>query len=156
MKILVYYCYGGAHTSVTCASIHLNYLPSDRIPGPEEFAPLPFYDKMDHDKLGTPVYMGRDEYGWDVYIIGLKRANAVIIPAIRTYLNACGKDQADLLLVNALVELHPLTSIGGYSSRRLGLLSLGRRMTVWGIRKSYPKFLDLVSRVKENLRMRHY
>jgi hypothetical protein len=148
---LFYCCYGGAHTSVTCASIHLHYLPNDRIPEPWEFQKVPFYDKMDNHKLGTPVFMGRDELGWDIYIIGMKNMKQLIIPAMKSYLNACGIDQMHFLLVNALVELHPITSIGGVTSRKLGILPVGRPMTIWGVRKSYPKFVDLVSNVKQNL-----
>ncbi len=148
---LFYCCYGGAHTSVTCASIHLGFLPQNRIPEPYEFKAVPFYDKMDNDKLGTPMYVGRDPLGWDIYIIGLKNAKLISLPAIKSYLNTFDHTQKNLLFVNALAELHPITAIGGYTSRHLGGISIGRPLTIWGIRRSYPKFLDLVGRVQENL-----
>lgn len=151
---LVYHCYGGAHTSVTCASIHLKYLPNDRMPKVQEFKNVPFYDKMDNDKLGTPVYVGRDEFGIDIYIMGMKNSSSILIPAINSYLNHCGGLNKDIVFVNALVELHPMTSIGGFTSRKLGILSIGRPMTILGIQKSYPRFLDVVSNVKENLKAR--
>ena len=151
---LFYCCYGGAHTSVTCASIHLHYLPENRIPEFAEFRSVPFYDKMDNCKLGTPVYVGTDEMGWDIYIIGMKHAKQLVIPAVKSYLNACGVDQTDFLLANALVELHPITSVGGVLTRRLGIVSIGRPMTVWGIRRSYRRLVRLVRRVKKNLKAR--
>ncbi|HHU48930.1 MAG: DUF3189 family protein [Caldicoprobacterales bacterium] len=151
---LFYCCYGGAHTSVTCACIHLGYLPDDRIPAASEFLSVPYYDKMENRDLGTPVFMGRDEMGWDIYIIGMKNVKQLVIPSMKSYLNACGVEQKGFMLINALVELHPVTSIGGVLSRRFGIVSLGRPMTVWGIRKTYPKFLALVEQVKENLRVR--
>jgi len=109
---------------------------------------------MDHHELGTPVFMGKDELGCDVYIIGMKNARQLVIPAMKSYLNSCGIDQKDLFLVNALVKLHPITSMGGVASRKFGILVLGRPMTIWGIRRTYPKFVELVSNVKENLRCR--
>ena len=148
---LFYCCYGGAHTSVTCASIHLGYLPDDRVPKAIEFAAVPFYDKMDNRKLGTPVFMGRDLMGWDIYIMGMKNVKGLIIPAMKSYLNACGVEQSQFVLVNALVELHPVTSIGGVASRKFGLIPLGRPMTIWGVRRTYSKYLSLVKEVKENL-----
>ena len=151
---LFYCCYGGAHTSVTCASIHLHYLPDDRIPEPIEFRGIPFYDKMDNHNLGTPVYVGTDELGWEIYIIGMKNVKELVIPAMKSYLNACGINQMDFLPVNALVEIHPVTSIGGVPSRKLRIPPVGRPLTVWGIRKSYPKLVGLVRKVKENLRAR--
>src|SRR5690554_2860774 len=115
---LFYCCYGSAYTSVTCASIHVGYLQDYRVPNFSEFAKLPFYDKMDNHKLGTPVFMGRDVLGYDIYIIGMKNAKTLVITAMRSYLNACGIDQSNFRLVNALVELHPITSIGGVASRK--------------------------------------
>jgi hypothetical protein len=152
---LFYCCYGGAHTSVTCASIHLGYLPSDRVPEATEFLGVPFYDKMENKKLGTPVFMGKDDLGWDIYIIGMKNARNLVIPSMKSYLNACGVEQKKFILVNALVELHPITSIGGVLSRKFGILSVGRPMTVWGIRKTYHRFITLVEQVKENLLAMH-
>ena len=119
-----------------------------------EFLSVPFYDKMENKELGTPVFMGKDELGWDVYIMGMKNAKQLVITSMKSYLNACGLDQKSFVLVNALVELHPVTSIGGMLSRRLGLVFPGRPMTVWGIRKTYPKFAALVEQVKENLAAR--
>ncbi len=149
---LFYQCYGGAHTSVTCASIHLGYLPKDRIPDPKEFYSVPFYDKMDNDKLGTPVYVGRDQLGWDLYIIGMKNARDIVIPAIHSYLNYNNLSGEPILIANALVELHPVTSVGGFISRKLRLRLIGKPMTVWGIRKSYPKLVDLVERTKAKIK----
>ena len=143
---LFYCCYGGAHTSVTCASIHLGYLPKDRVPEAREFLSVPFYDKMENKELGTPVFMGKDELGWDVYIMGMKNEQQLVITSMKSYLNACGLDQKSFVLVNALVELHPVTSIGGMLSRRLGLVFPGRPMTVWGIGKPIQSFWHWLSR----------
>lgn len=149
---LVYYCYGGAQTSVTCAAIHLKYLPYERVPSAKEFQSVPFYDKMENSRLGTPVYVGRDELGLDIYIMGMKNSNTFLIPLIKSYLNHCGKRHDDLIFVNARVRLHPITSIGGFITRKLGIVTIGRPMTVWGIRRTYPVLLDLVKGVKEKLR----
>jgi hypothetical protein len=154
MKKLFYYCYGGAHTSVTCASIHLKYLPSDYVPTAMEFKGVPFYDKMENNKIGTPIYAGRDEFGWDVYFMGMRGGSLVVIPAIKSYLNENHICQDNVIFVNTLAKLHPITSIGGFSSRKLGLVPLGRPMTIWGIRQSYPSLTRLVCRVKESLKQR--
>lgn len=148
---LFYHCFGGAHTSITCAAIHLGFLPVNRTPTHREFAYVAHYDKMENKNLGTPVYIGRDEFGIDIYAIGFKNACSMMIPAIKSYLNVNNIPSKDVLFVEALVKLHPITAIGGIASRRLHLVSLGRPLTVWGIRRSYQVFIDLVSGVKENL-----
>jgi len=70
-------------------------------------------------------------------------------------LNASGISQQDVLFVSALVQINPLTAIGGFTSRKLGLSFIGRPMTIWGIRKSYPHLVDLVTRVKQALAQHH-
>jgi hypothetical protein len=151
---LFYHCYGGAHTSITCAAMHLGFLPMDRIPDYKEFFAVPHYDKMAHKNLGIPIYMGRDELGIDIYTIGLKNACNIMIPAIKSYLNKNNISTENIFFIEALVKLHPITAIGGISSRRLHLITLGRPLTIWGIRKSYPILIELVSGVKENLSQR--
>ncbi|MFU0799194.1 MAG: DUF3189 domain-containing protein [Xylanivirga thermophila] len=151
MKI-VYHCFGGAHTSITCAAIHLNFLPHDRIPRFNEFKAVPFYDKMDKEDVGMPLYMGQDDLGYDIYVMGMSGGKDVVIPAIKSYLNASYVDAKDIIFINALVKLHPITSLGGVASRKYGLVSIGRPMTIWGIRLTYPVLLDLVLKVKEFLK----
>jgi hypothetical protein len=150
MKI-IYCCFGGAHTSVTCASIHLGFLPQDRIPQKKEFGGVPFYDKMENKELGSIQYVGRDEFAHDIYIMGAANARPLVANGIYSYLKSCDIPQRKIILVNALVELNPITSIGGIASRRLHLIKQGRPMTVWGIRKSYPLLVQLVLRVKETV-----
>ena len=148
---LFYHCFGGAHTSITCAAIHLGYLPMDRTPNAREFISVAHYDKMEDENRGTPLYIGRDELGIDIYAIGLKNACNIMIPAIKSYLSAIGVQQKDILFVESLIKLHPMTGVGGFLSRKLNMVALGRPLTIWGIRRRYSVFVDLVSGVKENL-----
>jgi len=148
---LFYHCFGGAHTSITCAAIHLGYLPMDRIPNFKEFISVPYYDKMEDKNRGTPLYIGRDELGIDIYAIGLRNACHIMIPAIKSYLNVNNIPSKDILFVESLVKLHPITGVGGFLSRKLNLVSIGRPLTIWGIRRRYSVFVEIVSGVKESL-----
>lgn len=150
----MYHCYGGAHTSITCASIHLKYLPCDKIPSEKDFRSIPFYDEMESHRVGTALFMGKDELGFDVYVWGMKGGKSLVIPSIRSYLNQTNPKRNEILFVNALAHLHPLTAIGGITSRRLGMVGIGRAMTIKGIIVTYPAFVELVERVKDNLRKR--
>ncbi|HZJ82253.1 MAG TPA: DUF3189 family protein [Clostridia bacterium] len=152
---LFYHCFGGAHTSITCAAIHLGFLPKDRVPEAYEFLAVPQYDKMANKNLGTPIYVGRDEYGVDIYAIGFKNAPTLMIPVMKSYLNCNNIPSNDIQFVEALVNLHAITAVGGIISRRLNLINIGRPLTVWGIRRSYPVLIDLVSGVKERSKILH-
>ena len=44
MKI-IYHCYGGSHSSVIAAALHLGLLAKDRIPNETELMAIPYFDK---------------------------------------------------------------------------------------------------------------
>lgn len=116
------------------------------------FEELPLYDKMENEDIGTPIFVGTDEYGSDVYIMGMRNAREVIIPSIKSMLNENSIANNHILFVNALIKLHPITALGGILSRRLGLIGLGKPLTIWGIRRYYNYFVELVEKVKEKER----
>lgn len=116
------------------------------------FEEIPFYDKMENEDIGTPIFVGTDEYGIDVYIMGMRNAREVVIPSIKSMLNENAIHNNHILFVNALIKLHPMTALGGILSRRLGLIDLGKPLTVWGIRRYYNYFVELVEKVKEKER----
>ncbi|AEE97142.1 DUF3189 family protein [Mahella australiensis] len=146
---LIYTCYGGSHSSVTAAAIHLGYLPRKGMPTYGQFRAIPFYDEMDEDQLGKWVFMGTDEFNNDIYICGVKGDKDLAINAVYSYLNISGITADHIIMVDALITLHPLTSIGGYMSRHLRWVKLGRPLSIEGIMRTYGQFVELVDKVKE-------
>ncbi len=147
MKIF-YYCYGSAHSSVVAASIHLGLLPIDRIPVSNEFKRLPHYDKTESFEIGIPFFMGKDECNSDVYILGMASQRDLIKRAMLSFLTHLGIDTQDLLLIDTLENVNLITKIGGFTSRRLGFVGIGRPLTIIGIKQKYQDFIKLVDDVK--------
>ena len=56
--IIIYRCYGGTHSSVMAASIHLELLPGDRKPAGKELLALPYFDRQNGADFGKIFYMG--------------------------------------------------------------------------------------------------
>lgn len=147
MKIF-YCCYGGSHSSVVAAAVHLGLIPDTRPPTFGELVNLPYYDKVGNDDVGTARHMGRDECGNDVYVLGLGPSRRIALKAMRSVLEILGMGQNDVLLVDALGPIGPLTRIGGFLSRRLGLVRIGRPLTVIGIRSVFKDVVRIVHGVK--------
>lgn len=146
---IFYYCYGSAHSSVVAASIHLGFLPADRVPRPDEFRKLPHYDRTNSFEIGTPFFMGKDEYGSEIFIIGMTSQRELVKKAIVSFLKHSGVNTCDLMMVDTLRNVNLKTKIGGFMSRRLGLVKLGRPLTIQGIREKYFEFVQLVDSVKK-------
>lgn len=151
MKI-IYHCYGSAHTSVIASAIHVGMLPTNRVPSSKEILTLPYYDKASNKQIGIPYYIGVDEFNSDIYILGLANKKDVVIRFILSLLKICEIPSKQLLMVDSLAEINLLTRFGGFLSRRMGLVKLGRPMTVKGIQTGYFRFVRLVNEVKKKVK----
>jgi len=149
---IFYACYGSAHTSITAASIHLGYLPDDHVPLADEFNKVPFYDQMPSEKIGSPLYMGIDSYRNQIFSIGMKSSRKIVTNSIYSLLNINGVKK-NIIIINSLIDLNLFTMTGGFMSRRMNWVLIGRPLTVYGIRKSYRKLVDLVESVKNTVAM---
>lgn len=151
MKVF-YYCYGSAHSSVVAAAIHLGYLPTDRIPKDKEFIELPHYDKTCSYEIGKPFYIGDDDGGNQIFIIGMGKERELIKRVIISFLRHNGVDIGQILMINTLRNVNIKTKLGGFLSRKLGLVSLGRPLTIKGIQEEYMNFVDMIAGVKLKLK----
>lgn len=151
MKIF-YSCFGGTHSSVVAAWIHTGRLPKERIPRYSEIVSLPYYDRITQDQVGVPCYIGTDELGHEVYVIGLGKQKKIVLNAFQDVLEIFNIPPSEVMVVNSSKYLNFFTRIGGFISRCLGLVTLGRPLTVWGIWLRYRGFVKMVEEVKKAVR----
>lgn len=151
---IFYHCYGSAHTSVIASAIHVGILPMSRRPDPEEIRRVPNFDKFKNSEIGTPIYIGPDEDGNQVYIIGLATGKKIMAGALLDFLLSGGVREGDVYFADALPGANVLTRIGGFLSRQVGLVRIGRPLCAKGIWQTYPQFVELVRRVKADVRTR--
>lgn len=151
MKVF-YYCYGSAHSSVISAAIHTGMIGAEKIPLPKEIIHLPHYDKTENPEIGTPFFYGYDEMDNEVYIVGMGANKPLVLNSIQSFLQDCGVAGTSYVFVNTLGSVNVKTRIGGFLSRGLGVVSIGRPLTVQGILEAYFDFVKLVMTTKRNLR----
>jgi hypothetical protein len=148
---IIYHCVGGTHSSAMAAAIHLGHLPSDRQPTKEEILSLPYFDTLTRAEHGRIMFRGIDEYGNKVYTLSRQFSPNLVIPAIKDAWELAGGDKDDLLLVNTMPPVNILMKIGGFSSRRLNLVSFGRPIVTKGAQLAFFKFRKIVEDVKSKL-----
>lgn len=147
MKI-IYHCYGGAHSSVTAAAVHLNWLPTDRLPEPGELKDIPFFDQQINKDHGYLRFMSCDEYDNEIYIVGRRNCAEVFSNMARGLVKVFDQDEDEYLLFNVMPYVNWKMVLGGYTSRRLGITAIGRPIIVAGVIDSYWKIVSFVQRVK--------
>lgn len=141
--IIIYHCFGGSHSSVTAAAVHLGLLGKNRIPSDEELMAIPYFDKTVNGDFGHIRFMGVDEYNNRIYVLGKKalgdRCNNTLI-GIGRVLGSSEK----VLPVNTMTSVNWLMKLGGFSSRRLGIVWPGRNLVSYGTRKAFFDLVNLV------------
>jgi len=142
MKI-IYHCFGGSHSSVTAAALHLGLLNKDSLPTWEDLIMLPYYDKTSDADFGSIRYMGTDEFGHEVYVLGKKslgdRYSSILMGVAQLL-----QRQDQLLLVNCTGVLNWSMKLGGFTSRRMRLVSIGRPVVSWGTQQAFRQLVNLV------------
>jgi hypothetical protein len=129
------------------AAIQCGLLPADRIPTYEEFLAVPFYDRTPPGLIGRPYYMGLDKKGNKTYFMGMWSERRSLAVAIEELLDSLGVERGSYLMQDAFPLLNFSTKFGGLLSKRYHLTQLGRRITVWGIKRQYARFVQLVREV---------
>lgn len=146
--IIIYYCFGSAHSSVLSAAIHTNMLPEDRVPDNEEIINLPLFDKTPSEKIGTLYFYGKDEAGNDVYVLGMGKARSIVKRSLKSFLELEKIPDNKVYIKNTLQYVNFLVRIGGFLSRGYGIIFPGRILTIYGIKKSYFRFVKAVKELK--------
>jgi len=145
MKV-IYHCFGGSHSSITAAAIHLGLLPRDRLPAAAELMSLPYFDARSRGEEGEIKYLGTDPFNNDVYAAGKKNLGARFEALLYDLTTALGLPRQGLLLLNTSPFVNPLMVLGGFTSRRLGMTTPGRPLVLLGSRRAYFSLVAFVDR----------
>ncbi|MEW6545820.1 MAG: DUF3189 family protein [Bacillota bacterium] len=146
-RCIVYHCFGGAHTSVVAGAIHLGMLPQR--PTWRQVATFPLFDRTPTRERGWPLYLGTDEKGRRVYAMGRGRDSRGATLVFDALLRALGLD-GQVTSHDTLACAGPLTKLGGYLSRRLGLVKPGRALAAVGITRDLPRLLRVVKQARNS------
>jgi len=149
--LIIYYDVGGAHSVQAAAGIHLNILPNDRVPEPDELFRMIKFDNTSEQDYGRLIYIGNDEFDNQIYTLSCQYASKVMIPALRDMHRIAGGRDENLLLVSTMETINIYMKIGGFTSRRLKWVGFGRPIVVKGTLKAYQKIAKLVAKVKADL-----
>jgi hypothetical protein len=146
MKI-IYHCFGGSHSSVTSAAVHLGLLKKENIPNGKKLMEIAYFDEQTATDHGIFKFMGLDEEHNEIYIVG-RRNYKNFEPLIMGLTELLGIKQEQIVLVNTMPCVNWTMRLGGFLSRKLGWIKLGRPIVIYGTQQAYAKFRILVNQVK--------
>lgn len=149
--IIIYHCWGGAHSSVTAASIHLGMLPMDRTPTKEEFLNMQYFDRQNPHDHGKVVCLGIDERGHQVCFMGRRSYGEIVMRAIKEVGRVCQIDPGQIFFADAMPCTNFVMMLGGSVSRALRLIAIGRPVVIHGTQQCYCRLVQLVKNVKQKI-----
>ncbi|HHW27893.1 MAG TPA: DUF3189 family protein [Firmicutes bacterium] len=147
-----YVCYAGTHSSILASCLHLG-----KVRNVNAVCDLPFFDRRTHRDIGIPVKMGYDRNGAEVYALGTGwLSRAVELAACDLIELASPGARACLCSVRGYLDF--FARVGGFASRRFGIVRLGRGLISSSLARKLPEMskatqfcLDLTSRWKDNV-----
>ena len=92
--------------------------------------------------------MGEDIHKNPVYIIGRRNASLQLENMYQGLMDIFENDEDKLIMINCMPYVNWRMVIGGFLSRRLGIIKLGRPLVSLGTRDAYYNLVSLVEKVK--------
>jgi hypothetical protein len=152
--ICIYYDFGGTHSSSIAAAIHLKLISADRVPSKDEVMKVPMFDKLSFQDRAKIVYRGTDDEGNKVFTLGHgihKKMVFCLQNAIYMLHQQYGFNEK--LVLSSTAPTVPLSmTFGGFFSRALKLVFIGRPLLIMGARKNFKKIVKLVDTTKNSAR----
>lgn len=145
---VIYHDIGGSHSSVVATYVHLNKLPTDRVPSSKEILEVPLFDQLKKDQQGRLIFHGIDEYGNKVYTLSRLYHEHPIKNAIKSIPSMIGLNENEIVLIDTSPSVNFMMKLGGGSSRRLKMVTFGRPIVTYGTRKAYSNIVDIVNKAK--------
>ena len=150
--IVIYHDVGGTHSTAVAANIHVNNLPMDKVPDKNEIIQLPTFDKIHKNQLGHIMYIGEDEFGSKVYTLGRKYKPNIVLASITDIYNMVNGKPEELYIIDTHPTVNIWMKIGGFTSRELGIVTIGRPIVTYGTLKTYKNIAEIVKTVKNKIR----
>lgn len=152
--IVVYHDFGGTHSTALAAAIHLGIVGGNgatSIDGDALVNEVPYFDQVPGHCKGTVMRVGQDDAGHEVYILGRRRDADLAINTVLSAARFLGSLDNDIVFVDVSKRVNLLMRIGGFISRGLSLVPIGRPIVVYGTCKAFPSIALLVARTREAL-----
>lgn len=124
----------------------------DRRPTTVEFyRVIPYYDRITRGEHGKIIKIGTDSRGNEVCIMGRRNSPQAVISAIKEFSRLNGIDPEQYYFVNVVQLYNLLMVAGGFSSRAMGWVNLGRPLVSFGTRLSFGVLVRIVQKTLKDL-----
>jgi hypothetical protein len=126
------------------AAIHLRRFTTRPYPTTKDLLSLELFDTVSPKDIGRLVLVGTDDHGNEIYVLGCGKYPQIMLKALDGFTRLLGGDPTEYYLVDVLPQVNLFMRIGGFLSRQLGWVSLGRPTVTFGTKRAIPGIRKLV------------
>ena len=148
--VVVYHCFGGAHTSVVSGALHLGWLPRRGVLEREALEALEPFDSLE-TRIGQIHHLGRDHRGVEVKAMGFGGGTEILWPLYAQLMDMIGWSAKEIIDCHTLPAAGVMLRVGGFVSLHLGLTWPGRFLVIGGVRRAHAQLVDYVEGVERKL-----
>lgn len=145
---VIYSCYWGSYLAVVAASLHLGFIGNDKFKG-NDILTLQLFNNIKDDELGELIFLGIDDKGRDIYVIGSKNSGKILEKTLKGIAEIYGFRTDSVFFIDLNPYYNNLTLLGILLIRRLGLVKIGIKLVLRGIAKTYDNLKKTVQSVRD-------
>jgi hypothetical protein len=145
---IIYSCYWGSYLAVVAASLHLGYISVDGY-NENDILALHLYNKIKDNQLGELFFIGMDDKGREIYIIGSKNSGKILKKTLKGIAEIYGFKKDTVLFIDTNPYYNNLTLLGILMIRWLGFTKVGMRLVLRGIGNNHDKLREVVKSVRD-------
>jgi hypothetical protein len=149
---IIYHCVGGAHSSAIASAVHLGMLPNNRVATAQEFLSIPYFDTVTKKEYGRIMHRGTDEFGNHVYTLSRQFYPQLVIRALMDLSIILTDNDNEVIFVDASPAVNTTMKIGGFLSRRINIVSIGRPIVIRGSQQAYMSIVKIVEQTKNKFK----
>lgn len=144
---MIYSCYYGCYFAVVAASLHLGYINIDEY-NKNDILRLQLFNKIRDNELGKLFYLGIDNEGREVHVIGSRKSGKILEKTFKGIVEIYGFPKESVFFIDLNDCYSNLTLLGILMVRRLGLVEVGMRLVLRGIGNNFCKLKETVQKVR--------
>jgi len=144
---VIYSCYWGSYLAVVAASLHLGLINGQEFLSVEKIMNLPLFGKLKKQDLGEMIFMGSDNRGRQVYVMGTKRSGRIIERTFNGFAQIYGLEKKAVEFIDLMDYNNFYIGMGIFLIDKLGIRNIGMIILFHGIKKSFGRLRALVSKV---------
>lgn len=145
MKI-IYNCYGGSHSSVVVGYIHCGLLDKNKVPTRQQLMSLSYFDSQRKEDHGILQYLGKDKDNNEIYSVGLESNREFGKECLKNVSSIMGINPEGYIMVDTISSVNWFMRIGGFLSRALGLISIGRPLVIYGTQRAFFNLVKITEK----------